>query len=138
MIYLLLGTNKGDREWNLEEAGALLAEALKCDFHCSEILETKAIGFDGADFLNEVLAFEADVEPLQLLEICQAVEVKMGRATHTARFDEQGKRIYEDRIIDIDILDFNGAQLHTERLTLPHPQVEERPFVKELLKTIRI
>ena len=27
MIYLVLGSNLGDREWNLEQAKALLAEA---------------------------------------------------------------------------------------------------------------
>ena len=54
MIYLVLGSNLGDREWNLEQAKALLAEALKVDMLCSQVLETEAIGFDGAAFLNPV------------------------------------------------------------------------------------
>jgi len=138
MINILLGTNIGDREWNLEQARALLAQALRCDFHCSEILETAACGFSGADFLNQVIAFQSSVEPLELLDICQKTEIRMGRAPHSAKFDESGIRIYEDRIIDIDILTFNDMTLKSERLTLPHPQVEERPFVKELLKTLKI
>ena len=45
MIYLVLGSNLGDREWNLEQAKALLAEALKVDMICSQVLETDAVGF---------------------------------------------------------------------------------------------
>ena len=139
MIKLLLGTNLGDREWNLERAEALLAEALKCDFDCSPVMETKAVGFDGEDFLNQVVAFEKPAfldGPLELLDICQSVEIEMGRAPHTARYDDAGERIYENRIIDIDILYFDDLQLDTPRLTLPHPQVVSRGFVKELLNSL--
>lgn len=128
----------GDREWNLEQARALLGEALRCDMLCSEILETEAVGFEGPAFLNQAVGFEADIEPIELLDICQAVERKMGRPAHKAEFDADGKRIYQSRTIDIDILIFNGLKMNTERLTLPHPQVEERPFVKELLNDLTI
>jgi len=138
MIILGLGTNMGDREWNLEQARALLGEALRCDMLCSEILETEAVGFEGPAFLNQAVGFEADIEPIELLDICQAVERKMGRPAHKAEFDADGKRIYQSRTIDIDILIFNGLKMNTERLTLPHPQVEERPFVKELLNDLTI
>jgi len=138
MIILGLGTNMGDREWNLEQARALLGEALRCDMLCSEILETEAVGFEGPAFLNQAVGFEADIEPIELLDICQAVERKMGRPAHKAEFDADGKRIYQSRTIDIDILIFNGLKMNTDRLTLPHPQVEERPFVKELLNDLTI
>lgn len=138
MIILGLGTNLGDREWNLEQARALLGEALHCDMLCSDILETEAVGFDGAAFLNQAVAFEAGIEPLALLDICQAVERQMGRPAHTAVSGPDGKRVYQSRIIDIDILIFNDLEINTERLTIPHPQIEERPFVKELLNDLTI
>lgn len=138
MIYLLLGTNLGDRDWNLEQARALLAEELKCDFYCSQVLETKADGFEGPDFLNQILAFDRQIDPLELLDICQRTEVSIGRPPHEAAYDAAGRRIYRDRIIDIDILMFNDLTMKTKRLTLPHPQVESRPFVKEILKTMDI
>ena len=138
MIILGLGTNLGDREWNLDQARALLGEALHCDMLCSQILETEAVGFDGPAFLNQAVGFQADIEPLELLDICQDIERQMGRPAHKAQFDPEGRRIYESRTIDIDILIFNGLNINSERLTVPHPQIVERPFVKELLNDLTI
>lgn len=136
MIYLSLGTNSGDLEWNLDRARALLAEALRTDLICSDIVRTKAVGFDGPDFLNQVVAFQGEIEPEALFDVCQGVEREMGRERHEAEFDAQGRRVYHDRVIDVDILLFNDRKISTPRLTVPHPQVEERPFIRELLNGI--
>ena len=148
MIYLLLGTDMGDREANLSRARELLAEQLgkerlverwgECGdetvaLKCSEVMETVAIGFEGPAFLNQVVAFDGDFEPYKLLRCCQAVEIAMGRPAHKARYDADGRRIYEPRIIDVDILHLNGVLMDEPELTIPHPQVFTRPFVKELL-----
>ncbi len=138
MIYLALGTNLGERAWNLEQAKALLAEELRTDMLCSEILETDAIGFSGPAFLNQVVGFESEMEPEALLDVCQKVEREMGRPAHEAEYDPRGHRIYHDRIIDIDILTYNDLKIKTDRLVLPHPQVWERPYVKQLLNDITI
>ena len=138
MIYLLLGTNLGDREWNLEQAKSLLSQEFRTDMLCSEIMETEAVGFEGPDFLNQIVAFDAPVGCEELLDICQGIEVQMGRPAHEAKFDSSGRRIYHDRIIDIDILFFNDMAVRSDRLVIPHPQVEERPFVGKLLKTFDI
>ncbi len=134
MIYLSLGSNLGDRAENLRVARELLAEELKVELVCSSVLETEAVGFTGPAFLNQVVGFESDIAPLALLDICQAIEVKLGRPHHTPVYDPAtGARVYQDRTIDIDILIYNDLELHTDRLTLPHPQVETRPFVRQLL-----
>lgn len=138
MIYLVLGSNLGDREWNLEQAKALLAEALKVDMLCSQVLETEAIGFDGAAFLNQAVCFDCAIEPEALLDICQDIEVRLGRPRLQPEYDAQGRRIFHDRTIDIDIVLFDDRQIHTDRLTVPHPQLWERPYVKELLNDITI
>ena len=138
MIYLVLGSNLGDRAWNLEQAKALLAEALRTDMLCSEILETEAVGFEGPAFLNQAVCFESDITPEALLDLCQEIEVKLGRPAHEAEYDAAGRRIFHDRTIDIDILLFNGQEIHTDRLDIPHPQLWERPYVKELLNDITI
>ncbi len=139
MIYLALGSNLGDREWYLEQAKAMLAEALKTDMLCSQILETEAVGFDGPAFLNQAVCFESDIEPEALLDLCQDIEVQLGRPRHEAQFDpETGRRIYSNRTIDIDILRFNDREIHTDRLTVPHPQLWERTYVQELLNDITI
>jgi 2-amino-4-hydroxy-6-hydroxymethyldihydropteridine diphosphokinase len=138
MIYLALGSNLGDREWNLEQALALLAEALKVDMLCSRVLETEALGFEGAAFLNQAVCFESDIAPEALLDLCQDIEVRLGRPRHKAEYDAEGRRIFHDRTMDIDILKYNDLEIHTDRLDIPHPQVWERPYVQELLNDITI
>ncbi|MBR6423201.1 MAG: 2-amino-4-hydroxy-6-hydroxymethyldihydropteridine diphosphokinase [Bacteroidales bacterium] len=134
----MLGSNLGDREWNLEQALALLAEALKVDMLCSRVLETAAVGFDGPAFLNQAVCFESDIAPEALLDLCQDIEVRLGRPRHEAEYDAAGRRIFHDRTMDIDILKFNDLEIHTDRLDLPHPQLWERPYVQELLNDITI
>ena len=133
MIYLLLGTNMGDREANLTRARGMLEQQLGVVLTCSGVLETTAIGFEGPDFLNQVVAFEGDCEPYGLLHTCQRIERAMGRKKHKPVYDESGKRIYSSRLIDIDILKLNGMTVSEADLQIPHPQVGGRPFVKELL-----
>ena len=123
MIYLALGSNLGDREWNLEQALALLSEALKVDMLCSRVLETEAVGFEGPSFLNQAVCFESDIAPEALLDLCQDIEEQLGRPRHTAQYDTDGKRIFSDRTMDIDILRYNDQEIHTDRLTIPHPQL---------------
>ena len=136
MIYLLLGSDMGDRSANLSRARELLSLELGVKLMCSEVLETEAIGFDGPAFLNQAVAFDGDFEPYDLLHRCQGIEAAMGRKPHKASFDSEGRRIYAPRIIDIDILHLNGVVMDEPDLTIPHKQVFQRPFVNELLKTI--
>ena len=138
MIYLVLGSNLGDREWNLEQAKALLAENLQADMLYSDILETEALGFDGAPFLNQAVCFESDIDPEALLDLCQDIEIQLGRPRHAPEYDASGRRIFHDRTLDIDILKYNDREIHTDRLDIPHPQLWERPYVQELLNDITI
>ena len=55
----------------------------------------------------------------------------MGR-THKHRQGEP----YTDRIIDIDILLYDDLHVSTERLTIPHPHINDRDFVKIPLSEI--
>lgn len=140
MIVLSLGTNLGDRSVNLAQARALLETKLKVTLKCSKELETKAIGFEGEDFLNQVVAFKKPcrLSPRKLLEVCKSIEIEMGRPAHDAEYDESGNRIYHNRIIDIDILFFDDKKISDTDLTIPHPQVLTRGFIKELLEDLDI
>ena len=137
MICLLLGSNLGERAENLARARTLLTEKLGVSLQCSGVMRTEAVGFDGAEFLNQAVAFEKEMDPFDLLELTQECEAELGRKPHKAVYDNLGNRVYEDRIIDIDILEFNDLQINTERLALPHPQVWSRPFVKVLLEQLK-
>ena len=138
MIVLLLGSNLGDREACLNAACGMLEDALKVEMKRTAIMETEAVGFDGPAFLNMAVAFgaPADLTPIKLLNLCQRVEVALGRPRHKAAYDSDGKRVYNSRTIDIDILKYDDVERSTKRLTLPHPQIFSRPFAAALLKEI--
>ena len=47
-----------------------------------------------------------------------------------------GSLIYHNRIVDIDILIYGKVNMSTPELTIPHPQVETRPFIRPLLEQV--
>lgn len=132
-LYLALGSNLGDRERNITRALELLD--IRFNGHAlaiSPMMETKAIGFDGKDFINCVALYDCGSDPFDVLDICKSIERQMGR-TDEREYDAEGRRVYHDRIIDIDILMYGDRKIDSDRLVLPHPQVETRPYIKELL-----
>ena len=135
-LYLLLGTNLGDREANIKRALELLDDAF-CGrrLRVSPVIETAACGFDGPAFLNAVVVYRSGRNPLTVLKICKRIERSMGR-TDPPEYDAGGGRIYHDRIIDIDILLYGDITLDSPVLTIPHPQTKSRPFVKDLLSMV--
>lgn len=133
---LAIGTNLGDRENNVREA----LNRLECAFGAvptalSPVVNTKAVGFEGPDFLNCLVEFDVDLEPFRLLETCKRIEKDMGRSD-SVEYDSAGGRIYHDRVIDIDILTFGNQTVDTPELKIPHPQIKTRSYIKELLLTL--
>ena len=137
LLYLLLGTNLGDRQANIDAALAALDKAF-CGrrVQLTPVLETQACGFDGPPFLNAVVVYRSARKPESILKICKSIERSMGR-TDAPEYAADGRRIYHDRIIDIDILMYGDLAVRTPSLTIPHPQVESRPFVKVLLEQLK-
>lgn len=134
LVTLLLGSNLGDRGGALAEAERRLDALFGATaVQRSEILETEAVGFDGPAFLNRVLRYRCPLSPHRLLDACKRIERQMGR-TDAPEYGADGRRIYHNRIIDIDILFFGDRKIRSARLTVPHPQVESRPFVRQLLE----
>lgn len=127
--YLSLGTNQGDRQKNLQEALRLLGETRGIQLErVSSSYETEPWGGVEQDpFLNLAVAIETTLEPYHLLLKCQQIELELGRQ----RLERWGPRV-----IDIDILLYEGISLHSEQLTLPHPYIEQRAFVLAPLREI--
>ena len=122
MIIIGLGSNIGDRERNIKEAlvnlGKNPAISVKAE---SSLYETKPFGYvDQPDFLNAVAVIDTSLSPLELLDVCQAVEGQLGRKREIR---------WGPRTIDIDILIYNDYSCQTPMLTLPHPGLQERLFV---------
>lgn len=119
-IYLLLGSNIGDRSTQLSKAvSALDHPDLKVNA-TSKLYETAAWGkTDQASFLNQVLKCQCDFAPFELLHHCQDVEKTLGRE----RFE-----LWGPRTIDIDILYFGQESHNTKSLIIPHPGIALRGF----------
>lgn len=125
LVFLGLGSNLGDGKANLDQALLLIGQQVGEVKAVSSYIESEPWGFDSVyRFTNAVCAVETELEPLLLLDETQAIERKMGR-THKHQPGES----YTDRIIDIDILTYDNLTLNNNRLTLPHPLIEEREFV---------
>lgn len=133
-LYLLLGTNLGDRESNINRALEALDKAF-CGrrLRTTAIIETTACGFQGPDFLNAVAVYSSARKPETILRICKRIERSMGRKD-APEYNAAEERVYHNRVIDIDILLYGDITLSTQELTIPHPQVRSREFAARLLK----
>jgi 2-amino-4-hydroxy-6-hydroxymethyldihydropteridine diphosphokinase len=89
----------------------------------SSLYETEPVGeiLDQSDFLNAAVRITTALEPEALLDLCKAIEAEHGRAFGGPR--------HGPRPIDIDLLLLGDLDLHSDRLTLPHPEVTSRRFV---------
>lgn len=99
----------------------------------SDIVESEPWGFESVNsFLNICAAFETAEDPLQVLDAMQQIERSISPASH-----RNPDGTYADRLIDIDIVHIDGVQLHTPRLTLPHPHLEDRDFFLNPFRQVR-
>jgi 2-amino-4-hydroxy-6-hydroxymethyldihydropteridine diphosphokinase len=126
-VLLLLGSNSEDATSVLGEARAALAARMPV-LKAGSLWRTAAWGFEGPDFLNQVLEVEWNGEPNSLLWIALEVERELGRVR-----DASGPR-YSSRRIDIDlILTHPFMALAGSDLELPHPRMHQRRFVLQPL-----
>ena len=119
-IYLLLGSNLGDRREKISLACELINEFAGKIVKYSRIYETAAWGRTSQPaFLNQVVEIESHSKPKQLLNILQEIENKLGRV----RRDKWG-----ERVIDIDILYYGDLITQQKHLSIPHPEIPSRRF----------
>ena len=119
-IYLGLGSNMGDRRYNLESALGALAREISIKV-VSSIYDTKPVGNTlQPRFLNLVCAAATSLMPPDLLSFVKQIEKNMGR--------EPGP-VNSPRPIDIDILFYGNQVIEMPGLIIPHPRLAERAFV---------
>ena len=128
-VYLLLGSNRGDRVDFLSKALDLIAEKAGIVLAESAVYETEPWGFeDPTPFLNQVVEISTDLVPEELLEQLLTIEARLGRIRP---FDSCGCADdggYAGRTIDIDILFYGSKLVFTDHLMVPHPRLHERRF----------
>lgn len=117
---LALGSNMGDREWQLMSAAEALNEVGEV-LAFSSFLENQALGGPPQpNFLNAVLILDTQLEPEELLRVCLAIEQIFGRAREVH---------WGPRTLDIDIISCGNQIIESESLTVPHPRAHQRHFV---------
>ncbi len=123
IVYLSLGSNKGDRIGYVQQAASLLGADEKISIvRTSAFYETEPWNINTDTwFVNAVVEAKTTYSPKELLEVCQRIEKQLGRETKTTNH-------YEDRTIDIDILFYNKDVIQEENLTIPHKYMHLRAF----------
>jgi len=126
--WLALGSNLGDRAAYLASARAALEREGIQILTASTVLETEPVGVtEQPAFLNQVLEIETQLQPRSLLDTVKRLERELGRSP--------GPR-WGPREIDMDILRYQGLQVDEPGLTIPHPEIDHRPFLRRLLAEI--
>ena len=121
--YLAIGSNLGNKINNIELA------KFELEKYRIKILKSSSIYVSESwpdhskpNYINIVLKIKTYLEPLELLKICNLIELKLGRVRSKKN---------APRTCDIDIIDYNKKILDIEnsKLILPHPRMDNRNFV---------
>lgn len=119
-VYVLAGSNMGDRLSYLQHAANVMEEQCGTIIARSSVYKTAAWGITGQpSFYNQAFAVSTMLSPAQFMQTLLDIENSMGR-----------KRIVKmgPRIIDLDVLLVNGLVIDTELLKVPHPYLPQRRF----------
>lgn len=127
-VFLLTGSNLGDRSSQLSQCIAALEQHAGTVVQCSQVYETEAWGKEGLPaHLNQALHLHTNLGPLDLLQVIHNIEHSLGRV----RQEKWGIRA-----LDIDIIYYDNMVLNLPQLTIPHPLLQERRFVLQPLAEI--
>jgi len=127
-VFLLLGSNLGNRQLFLREAIEHIETDISPVLKTSSIYETQSWGkTDAPDYLNQVILLKTALSARAVLQQILNIEHTLGR-----RRDEK----WGSRTIDIDILFYGSDIIDEPGLHVPHPRLHERRFTLEPLAEI--
>lgn len=120
-VYLLLGSNLGNRKKNIARARKLIESEIGKIYEASALYETAAWGVDEPQdsYLNQALKLQSQRSGEELMQIFLDIETQMGRIR---------TKPAAPRIIDIDILLIGNEIINTPTLKIPHPRLHLRNF----------
>ena len=119
-IYLLTGSNIGNKREHLNKAKLLIGERIGKVQRSSGFYLTQAWGgIEQEDYINQALEVRTYHSPELTLRLLMEIERELGRERSTPN---------AARIIDIDILFFGYKKIRTKELVVPHPKFHERNF----------
>lgn len=122
MALIALGGNLQQPEKQVSKAITVLANTSGLTLvKASSLYATAPVGYDNQpDFINAVMQVSTQMPAPQLMQLLLDIEQQFGR-----------ERPFPNapRILDLDLLDYDGIMLDTPLLTLPHPRMHMRGFV---------
>ena len=121
--YLAIGSNLGNKINNIEITKLELKKyEIRILKSSSNYISQSWPDYTMPNYINIVIKIETHLMPLELLRVCNLIELKLGRS-----------RSYKNapRTCDIDIIDYNKKILGKKdsKLILPHPRMSKRNFV---------
>lgn len=118
--YVGIGSNVGDAAGNVRRAIRALGGAgtVRC---VSSLVRSKPWGRTAQpQFVNAAVRIDTLLAPMALLLKLAEIERRLGRrATYR----------WGPRVIDLDLLLYDGLRISQPGLTVPHPRLFERAFV---------
>jgi 2-amino-4-hydroxy-6-hydroxymethyldihydropteridine diphosphokinase len=122
ILYIILGSNEGDKLNNLQQAIFLINKEIGLVVAHSAIYSTAPWGNQSQpDFFNQAICVETSFSAEEVLKKTLLIEKQIGRI--------RGSEKWMPRTMDIDILFYNDAIINTLDLIIPHPYIQDRKFV---------
>ena len=119
-VVIAFGSNLGNREDFIRRAINRVGEDVVIE-KISTIIETDPVGGpEQGSYLNGVLIGRSELPAAELMSRLLEIEHSLGRV----RTVQNGPRT-----IDLDLIDYDGIEMDTPLLTLPHPRAHQRYFV---------
>jgi 2-amino-4-hydroxy-6-hydroxymethyldihydropteridine diphosphokinase len=121
-VILSLGSNQGNRLENITNCIEQVHKKIGTVIKVSKLYETPSWGFESNSFYNCAVVLNTHKTALSLLEEVLTLELELGRL----RQDVEG---YQPRVIDIDVIAFDEDIIASDKLKVPHPEMQNRMFV---------
>jgi 2-amino-4-hydroxy-6-hydroxymethyldihydropteridine diphosphokinase len=128
--YIALGANLGDATAAIRASVKAIAHLPQTSIiKTSSIYKTAPLVLDvgtpavtdlGSDYLNAVVEVETGLGAPALLQNLQQIEQAAGR---------ERPYLNAPRTLDLDLLLYGSASMHSAHLTVPHPRMWQRAFV---------
>ncbi|WP_396173240.1 2-amino-4-hydroxy-6-hydroxymethyldihydropteridine diphosphokinase [Flavobacterium sp.] len=130
-VILSLGTNQGNRLKNIVSCIDGLHNEIGTIIRVSKLYESPSWGFESDNFYNCAVVMHTHKTAHQILEECLLLEESLGRI-------RQDAQVYQARIIDIDMIAIDEEIIASEKLTVPHPEMQNRLFVLLPMKDLNL
>jgi 2-amino-4-hydroxy-6-hydroxymethyldihydropteridine diphosphokinase len=121
--FISVGSNLGDPLRNCCRGGEELCQDGDVQLLAhSPFYRTQPVDYLQQDwFVNAAMLIETALTPFELLDKMQSIQARMGRKNDTIRFGP--------RVLDLDLILYEDAVIHTPHLVVPHPRMHKRRFV---------